>query len=147
MRIRHKLLVPLVAGAVTLGGGAAAVALAPGADAAVAGATIPVTITNSSGRGDQVFLYILGTNLANGRQGWADAGGTFHAWPAGGTPPTPAPDASIVGPANGQTKTIQLPKFSGRLYFSFGQKLDFRVTTGGLVQPAVQNPSDPNHNI
>ena len=147
MRIRRKLLVPLVAGAVTLGGGAAAVALAPGADAAVAGATIPVTITNSSGRGDQVFLYILGTNLANGRQGWADAGGTFHAWPAGGTPPTPAPDAAIAGPANGTSLTLRLPKFSGRVYFSYGQKLKFFVTTGGLVQPDVNNPTDANRSI
>ncbi|MBI0382498.1 sugar hydrolase, partial [Streptomyces albiflaviniger] len=33
------------------------------------------------------------------------------------------------------------------VYFSYGQKIDFRLTTGGLVQPAVQNPSDPNRNI
>ncbi|MFF0183851.1 glycoside hydrolase family 64 protein [Streptomyces sp. NPDC005244] len=116
------------------------------AEAAVP-ATIPLTFTNNSGRSEPVYIYDLGTQLSTGQQGWADAGGAFHAWPAGGNPPTPAPDASIAGPANGQTKTIQLPKFSGRLYFSFGQKLDFRVTTGGLVQPAVQNPSDPNHNI
>ncbi len=59
----------------------------------------------------------------------------------------PAPDAAIPGPANGQTKTIRIPKFSGRIYFSYGQKLVFKLTTGGLVQPAVQNPSDPNVNI
>ncbi|MGW2259165.1 glycoside hydrolase family 64 protein [Streptomyces sp. NPDC001780] len=110
-------------------------------------ATIPITITNKSGRNDRVYLYNLGTDLATGRQGWADANGTFHPWPAGGNPPTPAPDASIAGPANGQSLTIRLPKFSGRVYFSYGQKLDFRLTTGGLVQPAVQNPSDPNRNI
>jgi hypothetical protein len=40
-----------------------------------------------------------------------------------------------------------MPKFSGRVYFSYGQKLVFKLTTGGLVQPAVQNPSDPNRNI
>ncbi|MFF3615535.1 glycoside hydrolase family 64 protein [Streptomyces sp. NPDC002580] len=116
------------------------------AEAAVP-ATIPLTFTNNSGRNEPVYIYDLGTQLSTGQQGWADANGTFHAWPVGGNPPTPAPDASIVGPANGQSKTIRLPKFSGRLYFSFGQKLDFRVTTGGLVQPAVQNPSDPNRNI
>ncbi|MGW1964407.1 glycoside hydrolase family 64 protein [Streptomyces sp. NPDC001935] len=120
---------------------------APSRAEAAVPATIPLTFTNNSGRGDQVFIYDLGTQLSTGRQGWADANGTFHAWPVGGNPPTPAPDASITGPANGQSKTIRLPKFSGRLYFSFGQKLDFRVTTGGLVQPAVQNPSDPNRNI
>ena len=70
----------------------------------------------------------------------SDANGTFHAWPAGGNPPTPAPDASIPGPAAGQTKTIRMPKFSGRIYFSYGQKMVFKLTTGGLVQPAVQNP-------
>ncbi|MFJ9626472.1 glycoside hydrolase family 64 protein [Streptomyces sp. NPDC101175] len=116
------------------------------ADAAVP-ATIPLKITNNSGRGDAVYLYDLGTNLATGQQGWADANGTFHAWPAGGNPPTPAPDASIPGPAAGQSTTIRIPKFSGRLYFSYGRKLVFKLTTGGLVQPAVQNPTDPNRDI
>jgi hypothetical protein len=120
------------------------VAVAP-ADAVPA--TIPLRITNNSGRGDQVFIYDLGTQLSSGRQGWADAGGGFHAWPGGSVPPIPAPDASIPGPANGQSITIQIPKFSGRVYFSFGQKLVFKLATGGLVQPAIQNPSDPNVNI
>jgi hypothetical protein len=109
--------------------------------------TIPLKITNNSARGEAVHVYNLGTQLSTGRQGWADANGVFHAWPAGGNPPTPAPDASIAGPAAGQSRTIRIPKFSGRIYFSYGQKLDFRLTTGGLVQPAVQNPSDPNRNI
>lgn len=109
--------------------------------------TIPLKITNNSGRGGSVYIYDLGTQLSSGQQGWADANGGFHAWPAGGNPPTPAPDASIPGPAAGQSVTIQIPKFSGRVYFSYGQKLVFKLTTGGLVQPAVQNPSDPNRNI
>ena len=94
-----------------------------------------------------MYLYNLGTELSTGRQGWADASGTFHPWPAGGNPPTPAPDASIPGPAAGRSTTIRMPKFSGRVYFSYGQKLVFKLTTGGLVQPAVQNPTDPNRNI
>ncbi|GAA2232230.1 glycoside hydrolase family 64 protein [Streptomyces nogalater] len=116
------------------------------ADAAVPD-TIPLKITNNSGRSEPVYVYDLGTQLSSGRQGWADADGVFHAWPAGGNPPTPAPDAAIPGPAAGQSKTIRIPKFSGRIYFSYGRKLDFRLTTGGLVQPAVQNPSDPNRDI
>jgi len=110
-------------------------------------ATIPLKITNNSGRGEQVYIYNVGTELATGRQGWADASGTFHPWPAGGNPPVPAPDAAITGPAAGQSTTIQMPKFSGRIYMSFGQKLVFKLATGGLVQPAVQNPSDPNRDI
>lgn len=109
--------------------------------------TIPLTIRNNSGRSGPVYIYNLGTLLATGQQGWADANGTFRPWPPGGNPPSPAPDASIVGPAPGQSITIRMPKFSGRVYFSYGQKLVFKVTTGGLVQPAVQNPSDPNVNI
>ncbi|MDO0930559.1 glycoside hydrolase family 64 protein [Streptomyces sp. DG2A-72] len=109
--------------------------------------TIPLNITNNSGRGEPVYVYNLGTLLTTGQQGWADANGTFHPWPAGGNPPTPAPDASIAGPAAGQSKTIRIPKFSGRIYFSYGQKLVFKLTTGGLVQPAVQNPGDPNRDI
>ncbi|GAB2755651.1 glycoside hydrolase family 64 protein [Streptomyces bullii] len=110
-------------------------------------ATVPLKITNNSGRGEPVYVYTVGTLLSTGQQGWADANGTFHAWPAGGNPPTPAPDASIPGPPAGQSKTIRIPKLSGRIYFSYGQKLVFKLTTGGLVQPAVQNPSDPNRNI
>ncbi|NEA62790.1 glycoside hydrolase family 64 protein [Streptomyces sp. SID12488] len=109
--------------------------------------TIPLEFKNNSGRGDQIYVYNIGTLLSTGQQGWADASGTFHAWPVGGNPPTPAPDASIAGPADGQSMTLRMPKFSGRVYFSYGQKLVFKLTTGGLVQPAVQNPSDPNANI
>lgn len=120
---------------------------APDRAAAAVPDTITLTVTNNSGRTDPVYLYDIGTQLSTGQQGWADANGTFHAWPAGGNPPTPAPDAAIPGPAAGQSTTIRIPKFSGRIYFSYGQKLVFKLTTGGLVQPAVQNPSDPNRDI
>ncbi|GGP62898.1 sugar hydrolase [Streptomyces melanogenes] len=145
MSVLGKPLAPLVAAMLVAAGITAAGAAGP-ATAAVP-STIPLTVTNNSGRGEPVYIYNLGTLLSTGQQGWADANGTFHPWPAGGNPPTPAPDASIVGPASGQSTTIRIPKFSGRVYFSYGQKLVFKLTTGGLVQPAVQNPSDPNRNI
>ncbi|MDQ0948943.1 hypothetical protein QFZ24_002866 [Streptomyces phaeochromogenes] len=141
----RKALVALVAAA-TVTAGLTTVGPASHAEAAVP-TTIPLEFKNNSGRGDQIYIYNIGTLLSTGQQGWADANGTFHAWPAGGNPPTPAPDASIAGPANGQSRTIRMPKFSGRVYFSYGQKLVFKLTTGGLVQPAVQNPTDPNANI
>lgn len=128
-------------------GAAGLMFIGPSSSAEAVPATIPFTIKNTSARTEPVYIYNLGTLLATGQQGWADANGTFHPWPAGGNPPTPAPDASIAGPANGQTKTIRMPKFSGRVYFSIGQKIVFKVSTGGLVQPAVQNPSDPNRGI
>jgi hypothetical protein len=143
VRIKHKLLAVLAAAATITAGFTATVA----APAEAVPITIPLKISNNSGRTDPVYIYNLGTLLSTGQQGWADAAGNFHPWPAGGNPPTPAPDASITGPANGQSITIRMPKFSGRVYFSYGQKLVFKLTTGGLVQPAVQNPSDPNRNI
>jgi glycosyl hydrolase family 64 (putative beta-1,3-glucanase) len=54
---------------------------------------------------------------------------------------------SIAGPGNGQTNTIQLAKLSGRVYFSFGQKITFLLTPTGLVQPAPWNLSDPNRDV
>jgi hypothetical protein len=89
----------------TVAAGLTAVGVTSRAEAAVP-ATIPLQITNNSGRSDQVCIYNLGTLLSTGQQGWADASGTFHAWPAGGNPPTDAPDASIAGPANGQSTTL-----------------------------------------
>ncbi len=116
------------------------------APAAAVPATIPLTITNDSGHGS-IYVYILGER--NGVAGWADASGTFHPWPGGlGPVPVPAPDASIAGPASGQSITVQLPQLSGRVYYSYGQKLNFQIVLDGkLVQPAIQNDNDPNRNV
>ncbi|MFH8935635.1 glycoside hydrolase family 64 protein [Streptomyces griseosporeus] len=143
-RLTHRLLLTAAAAGLVAAG---LVVQAPSRAEAAVPDTIPLTLTNNSGRGEAVYVYTLGTLLSTGQQGWADASGAFHPWPAGSVPPVPAPDASIPGPAAGQSKTIRIPKLSGRIYFSYGRKLDFRLATGGLVQPAVQNPSDPNHDI
>ncbi|WP_242624696.1 glycoside hydrolase family 64 protein [Krasilnikovia cinnamomea] len=137
-----------VAAALAVGVSAVVTAIpTTGAEAAVTADTIPLTIANHSGRGEHVYVYNIGTLLSTGQQGWADANGTFHPWPGGGSPPVDAPDASIAGPADGASLTIRMPKFSGRVYFSYGRKLVFRLATGGLVQPAVQSPTDPNADI
>jgi hypothetical protein len=97
-----------------------------------------------------VYLYVMGQSLTSNQLGYGDANGTFHAWGGGSIPPSPAPDVSIAGPANGQSKTIRIPKLSGRVYFSYGAKLKFFLTPTpigtGLVQPDPVNPSDPNVN-
>ncbi|MGI5285624.1 glycoside hydrolase family 64 protein [Nonomuraea polychroma] len=121
--------------------------LAPHDALAAVPQTIPLTIKNTSGRGEAVWIYVLGESLTTHRLGYADANGQFWEWSGGSIPPSPAPDVSIPGPGNGQTKTIQIPKLSGRIYFSFGEKIRFFLTPTGLVQPAPWNPSDPNRNI
>ncbi|MEV4350743.1 beta-1,3-glucanase family protein [Actinoplanes sp. NPDC049596] len=109
---------------------------------------LPVTVSNKTGRGDSVFLYVLGVNLTTGKLGYVNSAGAFTAWTGGGSVPVPAPDVSITGPANGASTTIKVPRnLSGRLYMSFGQKLDFRLTTDGLVQPAPWAGGDANHDI
>jgi hypothetical protein len=109
---------------------------------------LPVTVTNDTGRNDAVFLYVLGVNLATGKLGYVNSGGTFTAWTGGAAVPVPAPDVAIPGPGNGASTTLKLPKgLSGRLYMSFGRKLDFRLSTDGLVQPAPWAGGDPNRDI
>ncbi|BCJ55230.1 hypothetical protein Asp14428_67050 [Actinoplanes sp. NBRC 14428] len=120
------------------------------ADKAVppAGNLLPVKVTNRTGRNDAVHLYVLGVNLTTGKLGSVNAAGTFTPWTGGGAVPVPAPDVSIPGPADGASTTIKMPKnLSGRLYMSFGDKLNFRLSNGGLVQPAPWAGGDPNRDI
>ena len=126
---------------------AASGVVAAAAPASASPAQLPFTITNDTGRTDALYLYVVGTDLGSGRLGYADAGGTFRAWPAGSNPPSPAPDVAINGAGRGGASTIRVPKnFSGRIYFSYGKKVDLRLTPGGLVQPAPWSPGDPNYN-
>jgi hypothetical protein len=109
---------------------------------------LPVKVSNETGRGDAVFLYVLGVNLTTGKLGYVNAAGDFTAWTGGGPVPAPAPDVAIPGPADGAATTIKVPRnLSGRLYMSFGRKLDFRLTGDGLVQPAPWAGGDPNREI
>src|SRR5690349_8283077 len=108
---------------------------------------LPLTVTNNSGRGDAVFLYITGE--MGGRLGYVNANGQFTAWSGGAVPPVPAPDVSIPGPGNGGSRTLQIPLnlAGGRLYMSFRDKLKFGLVPGGLVQPAPWAAGDPNRDI
>jgi len=109
---------------------------------------LPVKITNNTGRSDAVHLYLLGVNLTTGKLGYVNGAGAFTNWTGGQSTPVPAPDVSIPGPANGASTTIKMPKnLSGRLYMSLGKKLDFRLSTDGLVQPAPWAGADPNKDI
>ena len=116
------------------------------ADSPPASDLLPLTVNNKTGRTGTVYLYVLGVNLSTGKLGYVNAAGAFTAWTGGATVPVPAPDVSI--PLTGDSTTVKIPRgLSGRLYMSFGQKLDFRLTTDGLVQPAPWAAGDPNHDI
>jgi len=144
MRLKRKSLLGLVVAAVAI---PAAIAVIPSAQAAAGPDLLPLTVTNSSGRGEATHLYVLG--VSGGKLGYVTGSGAFTPWPAGANPPAPAPDVAIDGPANGASKTISVPKgISGRMYMAFGDKLDFRISQdGGLVQPAPWADADPNSDI
>ncbi|WP_433720902.1 beta-1,3-glucanase family protein [Actinoplanes sp. CA-051413] len=144
MRLNRRSLLGLVVAAVAI---PAAVAVIPTAQAATGPDLLPLTVTNNSGRGEATHLYVLG--VSGGKLGYVTEGGTFTPWTGGANPPAPAPDVSINGPADGASKTIPVPKgLSGRMYMSFGDKLDFRISQdGGLVQPAPWAAGDPNSDI
>jgi hypothetical protein len=123
-------------------------AVSPPAAQAVGPAILPVTVTNSTGRGDAVYLYVIGVQLSSGRLGYVNQAGTFTAWSGGAIPPVAAPDVAIPGASNGGSSTVNFPRgFSGRVYFSLGEKLKFFLTPDGLVQPAPWAAGDPNQNI
>jgi hypothetical protein len=144
MRLNRTTLLGLAVAAIAI---PAAVAVIPAAQAAAGPDLLPLTVTNNSGRGEATHLYVLG--VSGGKLGYVNEGGTFTPWGPGANPPTPAPDVSIDGPADGASKTISVPKgISGRMYMAFGDKLDFRISQdGGLVQPAPWAGGDPNSDI
>ncbi|PRY38716.1 beta-1,3-glucanase family protein [Umezawaea tangerina] len=108
---------------------------------------LPITVTNNSGRAEAVYLYVLGTDIRNGRLGYVNQGGGFTPWSGGTNPPSPAPDVSIAGPGGGGSVTVRVPRFiSGRIYMTFGDKLKLFLTPDGLVQPAPW-AGDQNKNI
>jgi hypothetical protein len=134
--------------ALALAGTVAAVVSPPATAQAVGPALLPVTVTNSTGRGDAVHLYVIGVQLSSGRLGYVNRAGAFTAWNGGAIPPVAAPDVSIPGAGNGGSSTITFPRgFSGRVYFSLGEKLKFFLTPDGLVQPAPWAAGDTNANI
>jgi hypothetical protein len=126
----------------------AAPLISPPAASAIGPNLLPVTVTNNTGRGEAVYLYVIGVQLSSGRLGYVNQAGTFTPWTGGANPPVPAPDVAIPGAGNGGTSTIQFPRgFSGRVYFSLGAKLKFFLTPDGLVQPAPWAGGDANRDI
>lgn len=124
------------------------------AQAAPGPVTIPVTITNNTGAKGQMYVYVLGvdnTNKSADNLGYVDGNGTYHKWPAAASvDPVSAPDVAIPGPADGSSTTIKMPvNLSGRIYYSIGSKLDFKLVKNdlgvtGLVQPAPWSKGDAN---
>ena len=114
--------------------------------------TLPLDLANGT-TSSTVYAYVLGRDPAAGGT-WAfvqaDGRSLYH-------PPSPANDQTPLGTdcaialsaPGAAARTVTLPYlYSGRIYFSVGEKLTFLMNRGGgLALPSVSNPSDPNINI
>jgi len=116
-----------------------------------AASVLPLKVVNNTGRfaDNEIFMYIVGTDLATSQQGFVRSGGTFTPARASDNGPDGFADLSIpLSAANG----LALPNMSGRIYFSIKDKLKFKVVTDGAGRPALQFPagwvsSDPSFRV
>lgn len=113
-------------------------------------ASLPFALQNNSSS-SEVYAYITGLNIADGRRVLLQANGKDLYFPenppAIGSPLTQ--DCAIPLGAPGNTVTATVPQIAGgRVWFSIGSKLNFLLNPGpALVEPSVLNPSDPNANV
>ena len=139
----------------TLLGGAAAAAvpiltLSSRADAAT---SLPLTVVNHTYRyaNNQIFLYVVGTDLNTGQQVYVRSDGATVPVSLSLNGADGFADLSIPLTGDGDT-TVNLPQLSGRVYVSIDQKIKFKVVTDGNGKPALQHPagwvsSDPSYNV
>ena len=118
-------------------------------------AKLTVTLKNTTGSPAPMYAYLLGVDLTSPNRdtlGYVDAEGEFQAWPAvPGGAPVAAPDVTLDGPKSGASMTLAIPRgMSGRLYYSIGSRLDFKLVRDDLgrtrlVQPAPWVAGDSNY--
>lgn len=115
-----------------------------------AATALPMTVVNDTGRyaDGAIWMYVVGVD-PTGRQGYVRTSGTFTPCQLSDNGPDGYADLSV---ALSSTKNLTLPHMSGRVYFSIGQKLRFRVVTDGAGRPALQYPAgwvstDPNYPV
>ena len=137
-----------------LGGVAAAavpiLAMSSRADAA---SGLPLTVVNHTNKyaNNQIFLYVVGTDLSSGQQVYLRRDGVTVPVSTSLNGADGFADLSIPLVADGDT-TITLPQLSGRVYLSVDQKIKFKVVIDGNGKPALQHPagwvsSDPSYNV
>ena len=111
---------------------------------------VPLTVLNDTRRfrDDEVWVHVVGTDPASGRQVWVTRDGEAR--------PIALEDNAGAGPAAYGTRlselpVVPLPHLSGRVYVSIGGPLPFRVVGTpdgvGLQHPAGWVGSDPSYRL
>lgn len=140
---------------VLTGVGATALAL-PAASALAASraaGALPLTVVNRTGdyANTSIRLYIVGTDLATGRQARVSPDGTLVPVRLSDNGPDGYTDYAIPLAARGDTR-LRLPYMSGRMYLALGSELKFRAVRDGNGNAALQYPAgwvatDPNYPV
>ncbi|MDX6230169.1 MAG: hypothetical protein QOI76_3559 [Frankiales bacterium] len=108
-----------------------------------------MTVLNESGHASNssVWMYVVGTDLKTGQQGYVRHDGVFTPCSTADNGPDGFADLSIPLAGRGATRLV-LPNMSGRVYFSLGSKLKFRVLPGAKLQyPAGWTSTDPSYHV
>ncbi|GAA3726529.1 beta-1,3-glucanase family protein [Salinactinospora qingdaonensis] len=130
--------------------GAHLASAAPAAQAA--SGALPLSVVNASEAfpDSQIRLYIVGTDLATGRQCHVTSDGTAVPVQLSDNVDDGYTDYAIPLPQAGAG--LSLPHMSGRIYIALGAKLRFKAVTAGDGSPALAYPagwvdSDPNFEV
>jgi hypothetical protein len=119
--------------------------------AAAAPGTLQLALQNKS-NSDTVYAYITGLALErNNTPLFVQADGQTIYYPVAPSTIQQPLQADVAIPLGrpGNTVNVRIPKIAGgRIWFSIGSKLTFKLNPGpAVVEPSVTNPSDPNYNI
>ncbi|MTD59601.1 glycoside hydrolase family 64 protein [Amycolatopsis pithecellobii] len=136
----HGMAVALVGAPI---GAAVVAAQTSGGGARAADAALPLTVVNHTGRfgNREIFCYIVGTDLATGHQVYSGPDGGVRQVSLSDNGSGGFADLSIPLSADGDTKLAIPANMSGRVYFSLGEKLKFKVVTDGAGNAALQYPA------
>lgn len=135
-------------------GAAMAAAQTSGPGAQAAGNGLPLTIVNHTYRyaNGQIWCYFVGTDLTTGQQVFVGPDGSKQQVSPSDNGSDGFADLSVPLAADGDTKLTIPADMSGRVYFSMGEKLKFKVVTDGAGNSALQYPagwveSDPSFGV
>lgn len=112
---------------------------------------LTVRVVNQTGQyaNAQIFAYVVG--VSGSTQCYVRSDGTLTPVSPSLNGPDGYADLSIPFASSGDT-VLTLPQMSGRIYFSIGQKLKFKVVTDGNGNAALQYPAgwvstDPSYSV
>lgn len=147
--VRRRTVLGVATGVAALGVPVVFTALNSGA---LAAGGLPLTVVNNTGvfGNTAIQMYVVGTDLATGKQGYVKSSGVFTPCALSDNGADGFADLGVPLSTNGDTN-FALPKMSGRVYFAINGRLRFKVVSTGngaaLQFPAGWTAADPNFDV